>query len=59
MKKTQLKHRIENAVNAFFDNTRENYVENSLTLAGDSALLKQETTVRFNEKGDVLVKILK
>ena len=59
MKKTKLKHRIENAVNAFFENDRENYVENRLTFAGNSALLKQETAVRFNEKGDVLVKILK
>lgn len=59
MKKTKLKHRIENAVNAFFENDRENYVENKLTLAGDSRLLKQETAARFNEKGDVLVKTLK
>ena len=59
MKKTKLKHRIENAANAFFENDHENYVENNLTFAGDSALLKQETAERFNEKGDVLVKILK
>jgi peptidoglycan/LPS O-acetylase OafA/YrhL len=59
MTKTKLKHRIEKAVNAFFENDRENYVENSLTLAGDSALLKQETAARFNRKGDVLMKILK
>ena len=59
MKKTKLKHRIDNAVNAFFDNNREIYVENNLTFASDSALLKQETAARFNEKADVLVKILK
>ena len=59
MKKTKFKRRIENAVNAFFENDRENYVENKLTLVGDSALLKQETAARHNEKGDVLVRILK
>jgi hypothetical protein len=59
MKKTKLKHRIENAVNAFFDDDRENYDENGLIFAADSHLQKQETTALANEKGDVLVKILK
>ena len=59
MNKTKLKSRIETAVNAFFDNDRENYIENNLIFAGVSRLLKQETATRFNEKGDVLVKILK
>lgn len=58
MKKTKLKHRIENAVNAFFDD-RENYDENGLIFVADSRLQKRETTARAKEKGDVLVKILK
>ena len=59
MKKTKLKRRIENAFNAFFDNECENYDENGLIFAADSPLLKQEAAARANEKGDVLVKILK
>ena len=59
MKKTKLKRRIENAVDAFFENERENFPENNLTVAADSRFLKQETAARFSEKGDVLVKILK
>lgn len=59
MKKTKIKHRIGNAVNAFFDNDRKNYDENSLSFACHSGLLKQETIGRVNEKGDALVKILK
>lgn len=59
MKKTKLNQRIRNAVNAFFADDEENIGENSLTLANDSALLKQETAAKLNEKGDVLVKILK
>ena len=59
MKKTKFKRRIENAANAFFENDRENYGENNLTFANDLRLLKQETAERFNEKGDVFVKILK
>lgn len=59
MKKTKLKQRINNAVNAFFDNNQEKYRENNLVFANDSGLLKQETDARFDEKGDILVKILK
>ena len=59
MKKTKIQQRVKNAVNAFFDNDREGFGKNSLSFATDSALLKQETAARFDEKGDVLVKILK
>lgn len=59
MKKTKFKQRINNAVNAFFDNDQENFGENSLSFVNNSALLKQEATARFNKKGDRLVKILK
>ena len=59
MKKTKIQQRVKNAVNAFFDNEREDFGENGLSFAADSALLKQETAARFDEKGDVLVKILK
>ena len=59
MKETKIEQRIKNAVNAFFENEQENFGENSLSFAGDSALIKQETAERLNEKGDVLVKILK
>ena len=59
MKKTKIKHRIKNAANAFFENERESFGEESLSFAPDSALLKQETVERINEKGDALVKILK
>ncbi len=59
MKKTKLKQRINNAVNAFFENDHEQFEENSLSFANDSALLKQETAAHFFEKGDVFVKILK
>jgi len=59
MKKTKIKQRIDNAVNAFFDHDQENFGENSLTFASDSALLKPEPAEQFNEKGDRLVKTLK
>ena len=59
MKKTKFKQRIKNAATAFFDNEQEKYGENGLSFVGESGLLKQETAARFNEKGDVLVKILK
>ena len=59
MKKTKFKQRVKNAASAFFENERENSGEESLSFANDSALLKQETVERINEKGDVLVKILK
>lgn len=59
MKKTKIEQRINNAINAFFTNEPENIVENSLSFANDSALLKQETAEQFNKKGDLLVKILK
>jgi len=59
MKKTKIKQRFKNAANAFFENGEETYDENSLSFAGDSSLLKQEKAVRFSEKADVLVKILR
>lgn len=59
MKKTKIEQRINNAINAFFANEQENLGENSLTLANDSAILKQEAAAKLNEKGDFLVKILK
>src|SRR5688572_21824930 len=59
MKKTKLKQRINNAVNAFFENDHEQFEENSLSFAADSALLKQEAAAPFFEKGDIFVKILK
>ena len=59
MKKTKIEQRINNAVNAFFENDQENFDVNSLSFAGDSALLKQDAAEHFNEKGDILVKILK
>ncbi len=59
MKKTKIEQRIKNAANAFFDNDRENFGEESLSFANNSALLKQETAERFGEKGDVLIKILR
>ncbi len=59
MKKTKIKQRIDNAVNAFFDHDQENFGENSLTFAPDSAMVRQEPAAQLNEKGDRLVKILK
>ncbi len=59
MKKTKFDQRINNAFTAFFDDDQENFGENSLTFAPDSALLKPEPAAQFNEKGDRLVKILK
>lgn len=59
MKKTKIEQRLKNALNAFFADEQENIGENGLTLANDSAVLKQETTTKLNEKGDVLVKFLK
>lgn len=59
MKKTKIQQRVKNAVNAFFDNDAEDFGENGLSYARDSALLKQETAAALDEKGDVLVKILK
>jgi peptidoglycan/LPS O-acetylase OafA/YrhL len=59
MKKTKIEQRIKNAANAFFENDRENFGEESLSFANNSALLKQETAARFGEKGDVLIKILR
>jgi hypothetical protein len=58
MKKTKIEQRIKNAVEAFFETDREN-IEQGLSLASDSALLKEEAATRFNEKGDRLIKILK
>lgn len=59
MKKTKIKQRIDNAVNAFFAHDQENFGENSLAFTPDSALLKPEPAAQFNEKGDRLVKTLK
>ena len=59
MKKTKFKQRINNAVNAFFDDEQEAFGENGLSFARDSALLKPEPAAQFNEQGDRLVKILK
>lgn len=59
MKKTKFDQRINNAFTAFFDDDQENFGENSLAFAPDSALLKPEPAAQFNEKGDRLVKILK
>jgi hypothetical protein len=59
MKKTKIGQRINNAVNAFFDDEPETFGENGLTCAPDSALLRSETSAQFNEKGDRLVKMLK
>ncbi len=58
MKKTKIKDRFENAVNAFFAED-ERLDQNSLMSAADSRLFKQETALRMSEKGDILVKILK
>lgn len=57
MKKTKIEQRVENAVNAFFDD--ESFAENKLGFVNDSALLKQETHANFSEKADVCVKIIK
>ncbi len=60
MKKTKIKQRIDNAVNAFFNDAPQSFGETNLTLAHDSALrLKQESAAQFDEKGDRLIKILK
>jgi hypothetical protein len=59
MKKTKIKRRINNAVNAFFDDAPETLGETDLVLASDAALLKPETAAQINEKGDRLIKILK
>lgn len=59
MKKTKIEQRINNAVNAFFDDEPKTFGENSLALAPDSAVLKPEPAAQFNEKGDRLIKILK
>lgn len=59
MKKTKIKHRINKAVNAFFDDAPENFGETNLAAVSDSALLKPEIAAQYNEKGDRLIKILK
>ncbi len=59
MRKTKIEQRINNAVNAFFEHDQENFGENSLSVASDSALRKEETAAPLSEKGDRLVKILK
>ncbi|MGI8466831.1 MAG: hypothetical protein ACR2N3_00055 [Pyrinomonadaceae bacterium] len=58
MKKTKIEQRIENAVNAFFDdgNLTEN---NSLVYSNDVSLLQSDTLKVFTEKADVFVKFLK
>ena len=57
MKKTKIEQRIENAVNAFFDN--ESLNENKLSFVNNSALLKEKSSTSFTEKADAFVKILK
>ena len=59
MKKTKIKHRINNAVNAFFNDAPEAFGETDLVTARDSALLKPEIAAEINKKGDRLIKILK
>jgi hypothetical protein len=58
MKKIKIEQRIRNAVAAFYKMEREN-VEEGLSLVDESALLKVEAAARINQKGDLLVKILK
>lgn len=60
MKKTKIKQRIDNAVNAFFETEQEHSGEESLSFASNSALLKQKDEAsHLDRKGDALVKILK
>ncbi len=59
MKRTKFKQRIDNAVNAFFDDEPQDLGENGLSFARSFALLKPEPAAQFNEKGDRLMKILK
>lgn len=59
MSKTKFKQRMNNAVNAFFESEPEDFSENGLSFARDSALLRPEPAAQINEKGDRLVKILK
>jgi hypothetical protein len=59
MKKTKIKHRLNNAVNAFFDETPEAFGETDLAAVGDAALLKPEIAAQIEEKGERLIKILK
>lgn len=58
MKKTKIKERFENAVDAFFDNEKlsEN---NALTLADNANLFHENTSESFTGKADNFVKILK
>lgn len=59
MKKTKIKHRLNNAVNAFFDQTPEAFGETDLASASDAAFLKPEIAAEINEKGERLIKILR
>ena len=59
MKDTKIKERIDNAVNAFFDDAPEAFGDSRLVSANDSALVKPEAAAPLNEKGDRLIKILK
>ena len=59
MKKTTLRQRINNSVNAFWDDDWEKNGESGLSLAGDSGLLKSEAAAPLNNKADLVVKILK
>lgn len=59
MKKPKIKQRVKNSVNAFFDNGREKYGENSLSFVNHSDLLNRDTISTLHAKGDSLVKILK
>ena len=58
MQKTKIKQRIENAIDAFFDDEISTN-NNSLTFSGESGLLKEQLSEAFTEKADVFVKILK
>ncbi|MGI8556105.1 MAG: hypothetical protein ACR2LT_07095 [Pyrinomonadaceae bacterium] len=58
MKKTKIKDRIENAVDAFFDD--KNLVENnSLIYSGGADSVQKNLSEVFVEKADILLKILK
>jgi hypothetical protein len=58
MNETKLKQRIENAIDAFFDNGISTE-SNSLTFGNESGSLRNQISEIFVEKADFLVKILK
>ena len=59
MKKTKLKRRIKNSIEAFFNNDQETNDENCLSSMNEFELLKQKMLAASGDKADLLIKLLK